>query len=232
MENWKKHWDDKQQSVYATLDDQWVGYDNQRSISLKVKWASSMMLGGTMLWTLDFDDYTGDFCNEGPFPLARAIKNIFDEFLPASTTITPAATLMSSSLEMDSTPSVSTTQIPNAQTSAYKLVSNNLTSSQPLIAAAAASANATNTTIGVSLNANEPAKQQSSPINNFNNNIDVQGNSSFVSQQHQGGVQNNTSTADLSSSPNNKNNSSNFSLGSLFCFIYIILIQLGLTLLL
>lgn len=51
-ENWKKHWDDKQQSVYATHGDQWVGYDNQRSIALKVKWAFTMSLGGTMLWTL------------------------------------------------------------------------------------------------------------------------------------------------------------------------------------
>lgn len=51
-ENWKKHWDDKQQSVFATHGDQWVGFDNQRSIALKVKWAHTMSLGGTMLWTL------------------------------------------------------------------------------------------------------------------------------------------------------------------------------------
>lgn len=80
VENWKKHWDDNQQSFYATYDDQWVSFDNQRSISLKVKWAYTMSLGGTMLWTLDFDDYTGQFCNEGPFPIANAIKSVFDEF--------------------------------------------------------------------------------------------------------------------------------------------------------
>lgn len=33
-----------------------------------------------MLWTLDFDDYSGKFCNDGPFPLASAIKSVFDEF--------------------------------------------------------------------------------------------------------------------------------------------------------
>ena len=33
-----------------------------------------------MLWTLDFDDYSGQFCNDGPFPLANAIKAIFDEY--------------------------------------------------------------------------------------------------------------------------------------------------------
>ena len=44
-----------------------------------------MMLGGTMFWTLDFDDYTGMFCNEGPFPLANAIKDVFDEYSPPPT---------------------------------------------------------------------------------------------------------------------------------------------------
>lgn len=56
-ENWTKYWDDQQQSNYATLDNQWIGYDDKRAIALKVKWASSMNLGGTMLWTLDVRFY-------------------------------------------------------------------------------------------------------------------------------------------------------------------------------
>ncbi len=39
-----------------------------------------MSLGGTMLWTLDFDDYSGQFCGQGEFPLANAIKAVFDEY--------------------------------------------------------------------------------------------------------------------------------------------------------
>ncbi len=91
IDGWKRTWDDRQQSLYATHYDQWVGFDNQRSIALKVKWAYTMSLGGTMFWTLDFDDYTGKFCNEGPFPLANAIKSIFDEYAPP-TTAQPAQT--------------------------------------------------------------------------------------------------------------------------------------------
>jgi len=80
-ENWKKAWDQNQQSAYATFNDQWVGYDNERSIALKVHWALTVMsLGGTMLWTLDFDDYSGQFCGQGEFPLAKAIKAVFDEY--------------------------------------------------------------------------------------------------------------------------------------------------------
>lgn len=28
-----------------------------------------------MLWTLDMDDFTGAFCNQGQFPLTSALKN-------------------------------------------------------------------------------------------------------------------------------------------------------------
>ena len=96
VNTWKKSWDEKQQSVYASHDDQWVGYDNLRSIALKVKWALTMSLGGTMLWTLDFDDYLGGFCDEGAFPLANAIKSVFDEYT------TPSSQLMSSNTTVPS----------------------------------------------------------------------------------------------------------------------------------
>lgn len=100
VDGWKKHLDEKQQSLYATHWDQWVGFDNQRSIALKVKWAYTMSLGGTMFWTLDFDDYTGQFCHEGPFPLANAIKAVFDEYSPtvpsSKTTATTTTTTTSS----------------------------------------------------------------------------------------------------------------------------------------
>ncbi len=82
-DNYKKHLDENQQSVYAYSNNQWIGFDNKRSIALKVKWAYTMNLGGTFLWTLDFDDYSSKFCNEGPFPLANAIKAVFDEYSPS-----------------------------------------------------------------------------------------------------------------------------------------------------
>lgn len=81
VNKWIKAWDENQQSAYAVLGNQWVGFDNERSIALKVHWALTVMnLGGTMLWTLDFDDYSGQFCEGGQFPLAYAIKSVFDEY--------------------------------------------------------------------------------------------------------------------------------------------------------
>ena len=35
-------------------------------------------LGGIMLWSLDLDDPTGKFCNQGPFPLATTVKAVLE----------------------------------------------------------------------------------------------------------------------------------------------------------
>lgn len=61
-----------------------------------------------MLWTLDFDDYTGQFCNEGAFPIASAIKSVFDEF-SVTTTTTSTATTSQSDEDDNSVETVATT---------------------------------------------------------------------------------------------------------------------------
>lgn len=39
----------------------WVGYDDPDSIRLKAQWVNSMELGGAMVWTIEADDWRGDF---------------------------------------------------------------------------------------------------------------------------------------------------------------------------
>ena len=40
-------------------DDQWIGYDDQETITLKEKWGDEHCLGGTAIWSIDFDSGAG-----------------------------------------------------------------------------------------------------------------------------------------------------------------------------
>ncbi|XP_039605061.1 chitotriosidase-1-like [Polypterus senegalus] len=71
----KTRWHPQLQVPYAVQGNQWVGFDNQKSIELKVKWLKDMGLGGVMVYKLDTDDFNGLFCEMGPYPLIRKIKD-------------------------------------------------------------------------------------------------------------------------------------------------------------
>ena len=58
--------DTEVEAPYGYLDDQWVGYDDQTSLLLKVSTLiEEKNLLGAMFWALDLDDFQGDFCGEG-----------------------------------------------------------------------------------------------------------------------------------------------------------------------
>ncbi|XP_071150096.1 chitotriosidase-1-like [Mytilus edulis] len=68
-------WDDEQKYTYAYSGNQWFAYNTKRSMIEKVKYAKAMGLGGIMFWTYDLDDFTGNHCGQGKFPLLNAIKD-------------------------------------------------------------------------------------------------------------------------------------------------------------
>ncbi|TMW44285.1 hypothetical protein DOY81_010632 [Sarcophaga bullata] len=45
--------------TYAYHDNQWIGYENERSVALKVDYVRKNNLGGVMVWTVEMDDYRG-----------------------------------------------------------------------------------------------------------------------------------------------------------------------------
>lgn len=58
---------------------------------IQVLYVKSLDLGGVMLWSLDQDDYTGLFCDQGPFPFTRRVYDVLQStnneyFNPTTTT--------------------------------------------------------------------------------------------------------------------------------------------------
>lgn len=58
--------------TYAYYEDQWISYDDVDDIRAKAKYIRQMRLGGGMLWSLDFDDFTAR-CGCGFYPLLTAL---------------------------------------------------------------------------------------------------------------------------------------------------------------
>ncbi|KAM9242192.1 LOW QUALITY PROTEIN: acidic mammalian chitinase-like [Dugong dugon] len=52
-----------------------VGYDNNKSFNTKAQWLKQNNFGGTEIWAIGLDDFTGNFCSQGKLPLISILKN-------------------------------------------------------------------------------------------------------------------------------------------------------------
>ncbi|XP_039605940.1 acidic mammalian chitinase-like [Polypterus senegalus] len=68
-------WDSAQDVPYAYNGNLWVGYDNEKSFKMKANWLMQNNFGGAMVWSLDLDDFSGTFCNQGRYPLINTLKS-------------------------------------------------------------------------------------------------------------------------------------------------------------
>jgi len=64
------YYDEARQSPYLIQGDQWIGYDNQRSLQVKVDFLKSKGLRGSMVWAIELDDFRGQ-----QYPLLNTIKD-------------------------------------------------------------------------------------------------------------------------------------------------------------
>uniref|UniRef100_A0AAY4E8E2 Acidic mammalian chitinase n=1 Tax=Denticeps clupeoides TaxID=299321 RepID=A0AAY4E8E2_9TELE len=84
-------WISDQKVPYATKDGEWVGFDSKMSYEAKVQYLKDNNFGGAFVWSLDLDDFTGQFCGQGSYPLIYHLHNLLNTTLPAlpaSTTTT------------------------------------------------------------------------------------------------------------------------------------------------
>ncbi|KAK4878385.1 hypothetical protein RN001_010891 [Aquatica leii] len=69
---WRKEWSEEQQVPYCYQGNQWVGYDDLKSIRKKVDFAKKTRLSGIMLWSVDMDDPRAQ--HGVKFPLLNTVK--------------------------------------------------------------------------------------------------------------------------------------------------------------
>ncbi|XP_026742791.1 probable chitinase 10 isoform X2 [Trichoplusia ni] len=67
---------------YTYSDNQWVGYDDPKSVTDKVEWAMRQGLGGVTAWAIDLDDFSNRCCAE-PSPLLRAAGRALGRGIPS-----------------------------------------------------------------------------------------------------------------------------------------------------
>lgn len=73
QDSWNIVWDDSCSAPYAYKGNQWVGYDNPKSIEIKCRFAKSKNLGGVMMWSIETDDFRG--ISGTTFPLLRTMNS-------------------------------------------------------------------------------------------------------------------------------------------------------------
>uniref|UniRef100_A0A8D3AJG8 chitinase n=1 Tax=Scophthalmus maximus TaxID=52904 RepID=A0A8D3AJG8_SCOMX len=81
-----------QKVPYAITENQWVGFDNKDSLSTKVSYLNANNFGGAFVWSLDLDDFSGKFCNQGNSPFISQLNNLLVQTTPTTTTTTPTTT--------------------------------------------------------------------------------------------------------------------------------------------
>uniref|UniRef100_T1JYG3 GH18 domain-containing protein n=1 Tax=Tetranychus urticae TaxID=32264 RepID=T1JYG3_TETUR len=67
--------DEKGMVPFAHRNYDWISYENERSLSIKSRYAASRKMGGVMTYALNYDDWTGTCRDSKSFPLLRAVSS-------------------------------------------------------------------------------------------------------------------------------------------------------------
>ena len=73
---WKRHWDSEGQVPYAVSGVNWIGYEYVESIQFKMDFIKDEGYGGTLIWTIDQNDFNG--ISGFTFPLITTIHKCYE----------------------------------------------------------------------------------------------------------------------------------------------------------
>ncbi|KAL1451060.1 hypothetical protein WDU94_003354 [Cyamophila willieti] len=74
---------------YAYKEDDWVGFDDLADVQAKAEYIREKQLAGYAAFTLDGDDYKGDKCGVGKYPLLSTLSKSLTEGQQDTLTATP-----------------------------------------------------------------------------------------------------------------------------------------------
>ncbi|XP_077295817.1 chitinase-3-like protein 1 [Arctopsyche grandis] len=106
---WPEKWDDQASVPYTFNNADWISYDNELSIKMKVEYALSKGLSGVMVWSIETDDFRG-VCQSTKYPLLRLINEVAGRVIGGSNVTT--TTISTSSSQSTQGPTISTTNPP------------------------------------------------------------------------------------------------------------------------
>uniref|UniRef100_A0A3P8TWU7 chitinase n=2 Tax=Amphiprion percula TaxID=161767 RepID=A0A3P8TWU7_AMPPE len=113
------HMIEDQKVPYATKQNEWAGYDNKDSFHTKVRYLQDNRFGGAFVWSLDMDDFNGQFCGEGTYTLIKYLRSLLASSLPPLPTSESTPNPVTPSPNKDrpqTTPSPRLTFIPPSKT--------------------------------------------------------------------------------------------------------------------
>jgi GH18 family chitinase len=77
----KRKWLSEQRSPYVcSSQNEMAFYEDMDSVAVKAAYAKSVDLGGVAAWSMDMDDFSGQFCMQGNFPLITLAKHILNSY--------------------------------------------------------------------------------------------------------------------------------------------------------
>ncbi|XP_038138573.1 acidic mammalian chitinase-like [Cyprinodon tularosa] len=107
------HWIEEQKVPYAVKGNEWVGFDNKQSFEIKAQYVKDNKYGGAFVWSLALDDFAGQSCGQGPYPLIGYLRSLLDSDnqTNAWVTTTPNVTQILPSTAAGTAPTTATTSV-------------------------------------------------------------------------------------------------------------------------
>ncbi|XP_077586065.1 chitinase-3-like protein 1 [Stigmatopora nigra] len=114
------NWIEEQKVPYAVKNNEWVGFDNRQSFETKAKYLKDENFGGASVWALDLDDFNGQFCGQGNYPLISHLRYHLESDFPSqplsTTNAVPESTLEDEITNATTTMATPRTTMPTSTT--------------------------------------------------------------------------------------------------------------------